>query len=133
MQDVKSQRYQVIPLTIDQATPANTPVSNDETLDRGYSMITGIAIVVTEDAGLGENLLVGAKTQRQVWVDPIPVQLWNPDGAPIDLKFLSTNIPYGSGDNFFIDAVPLAALVNTDAQLYMVVRLEQNFTELPRK
>jgi len=134
MQDVKSQRYQVIPLTIPTATAVDAPISNDETLDRAYQIITGIAVVVTEDADLGNNLLVGAKTTRQVWVDPVPIQLWNPDGAPPDLKYLSVNIPYASGDVFFITGVPLAALAaNTDAQLYMVVRLEETFIERPRK
>lgn len=131
--EVKNQRYQIIPLSIPQATAANTPVNNSETLDRGFQMVTGIAVVVTEDASLGNALLVGAKTTRQVWVDEIPIQLWNPDGAPPDLKFLSVQIPYASGDTFFITAIPLIALTAVDAQLYMVVRLEETFTELPRK
>lgn len=129
----QSQRYQVIPLTIPSANPAENVVSNDETLDRAYSRITGIAVVITNAGGIdASQFLIGAKTTRQVWVDPIPAQLWDPDGAPLDLKFLTTNIPYGSGDTFFITAANLIAL-NTDAQLYMVVRLVEDFVELPRK
>jgi hypothetical protein len=130
---MKSQRYQTIPLTIPSATPVGNTVSNDETLDRGYSMITGIAIQIIDNGGAADTeFLFGARTQRQTWIDPIPAQLWNPDGAALDLKFLSTNIPYGAGDVFFVDGVPLAAL-GTDAVIYMTVRLEESYVELPRK
>jgi hypothetical protein len=130
---MKSQRYQTIQLPIPTATPVGNTVSASATLDKGYSMITGIAIQIVDPGGAQvTEFLFGARTQRQTWIDPIPAQLWNPDGAALDLKFLSTNIPYGAGDTFFVDGIPLAAL-GSDAVVYMTVRLEETFVALPRK
>lgn len=128
----KDYRYQYIPLTIPQATPANNMVEDDVELDRAFNRITGIAVTVVDDGGLGAELLVGAKTTRKTWVDQIPVNLWNADtGVSPNDKYLEVNIPYASKDVFYIQATPLTALA-TDAVVYMVLRLEADLTELPR-
>src|SRR6185503_1165077 len=131
--NVYQQRYQVIPLTIPSATAAGVFVQASVKLDQGCKFITGIGVVVVDDGGTTpENFLIGAKSQRQDWVDPIPAQMWDPDGAPLDLKYLTQNIMYGMGDTFFIQAAPIAALVS-NAVIYMTLRLEASFTQLPRK
>jgi hypothetical protein len=131
---MKDFRYQIIPLTIPLATAANNLVEEDVELDRAFNRITGIAVTVVEDASLGASLLVGAKTNRKVWVDQVPINLWNADsGVSPNDKYLSVNIPYASKDVFWFQAVPLAALAAVDAELYMVLRLEADLTELPRQ
>lgn len=132
---MKELRYQYIPLTIPQAAAPNTLTEEDVVLDQAFNRITGIAVTqVIPDAGLGTAILVGAKTQRQVWVDQIPINLWNADtGVPPDEKYYSVNIPYGSKDSFYFQAVNLAALTTNDAELYMVLRLEIDLTELPQR
>jgi hypothetical protein len=129
---MKDFRYQYIPLTIDVATAIDALVSESVQLDQAFNRITGIAVTVVDDGGLGDALLVGARTNRKVWVDEIPVNLWNADsGVSPNDKYLSVNIPFASKDVFYIQAIPLAALAS-DAIVYMVLRLEADLTETPR-
>lgn len=130
---MKDFRYQYIPLTIPSATPANNLVEEDVELDRAFNRITGIAVTVVDDGGLLDQLLVGAKTNRKVWVDQIPVNLWKADdGVSPNEKYLEVNIPYASKDVFWAQATPLTAL-SSDALVYMVLRLEADMTEMPRQ
>lgn len=132
---MKEIRYQYIPLTIPQAAPANSLTQEDVVLDQAFNRITGIAVTqVIPDAGLGNAILIGAKTQRQVWIDQIPYNLWNADeGVSPNDKYYEVNIPYGSKDTFYFQAINLAALSTNDAELYMVLRLEIDLTELPQR
>jgi hypothetical protein len=129
---MKDIRYQYIPLTIAAAQAANSLVEEDIQLDRSYNRITGIAIAVIDDGGLTTNLLIGARSNRRTIVDQIPVSLWEAgDAVGPNQKYLETNVGYGSGDTFFIQATPLVAL-SGDAEIYMVLRLEADLTEIPR-
>lgn len=126
-------RYQTIALTIPQTQAPNTQIEANVMLDRAFNRITGISVTVVSDGGLGDQLLIAAKTQRQVWVDPVPYNTWNADtGVDPDKKYLSVDIQYASSDVFYIQGTPLAALTGP-AVVYMVLRLEADLTETPTK
>jgi hypothetical protein len=126
-------RYQNLPITVPAASIVDQLIETKVQLDQAFKRITGIAVTVLDDGGAGDQLLVGARTQRKVWVDPVPVNVWNADtGVSPDHKFLSVDIQYAANDVFFIQVTPVAALA-TDALIYMVLRLEVDYTELPRQ
>ncbi len=54
-------RYQTIALTIPQIQTPNTQIEANVMLDRAFNRITGIAVTVVNDGGLGDQLLVAAK------------------------------------------------------------------------
>ncbi len=132
MEDQKQIRYQNIVLTIPSGQAINSLLENNAQLDRAYQRVTGIQVSIQNNATLGNNLLIGAKTQRNTWVDLVPRQAWNAEeSVSPDTKFMSVNIGYGSGDVFFLTAQNLAQ-PGADVVIYMTLRLENSLTELPK-
>jgi hypothetical protein len=129
---MKDIRYQNIPLTIPNATVINSLLEANVELDRGYQRITGIQVSVIDNTTLANNLLIGARSNRKTWIDLIPRAAWNAEtSVGPDDKFMEIDIPYGSGDTFYLQAQNLA-VPGADVQLYMTVRLENSLTELPK-
>ena len=135
MDNKKLFRYQTIPLTIANGTVVNTLTEANVTLDREFNVITGIEVTqVTSDATLLNQILVGGKTSRKVWIDQIPLNNWLADtGVSPNDKFFDVLIPFGSGDNFYFQAVNLAVPGANNAVLYMTLRLEANMEVMPRQ
>lgn len=128
----KSLRYQNILLTIPSGTALNQLLENNTELDRAFSKVTGIQVSVIDNTTLGNNLLIGAKTNRSTWVDLVPRAAWNAEtSVSPDTKFMSVNIGYGSGDTFYLQAQNLA-VPGADVKVYMTLRLENDLTEVPR-
>lgn len=128
----KSLRYQNILLTIPNGTALNQLLENNVELDRAFSKVTGIQVSVIDNATLGNNILIGARSNRSTWVDLMPRAAWNAEeGVSPNTKFLDMNIGYGSGDTFYLQVQNLA-VPGADVQLYMTLRLENDLTEVPR-
>lgn len=129
---MKDIRYQNILLTIPNATVANQLLENNVELDRGYQRVTGIQVNVINNATLGNNILIGARTNRRTWVDLVPRSAWNAEtSVSPDTKFMDIDIPYGSGDTFYVQSQNLT-VPGADVQVYMTLRLENSLTELPK-
>jgi len=128
----KQIRYQNISVTIPSGSTVNTFTENSIQLDRAFQKITGIEVSVQNNATLGNNLLIGAKTQRRTWVDNIPRQAWNAEeSVSPNTKFMEVSIGYGSGDVFFITTQTLAVPA-ADVVVYMTLRLEDSLVEIPK-
>jgi hypothetical protein len=126
-------RFQKINITIAQTSVAGAYQASVQ-LDRQFNKIVGIAFVEKQgDAVLLDLYDVGAKTERQVWIDPISVLLWTADGnvGPMQ-KYYSVDIPYASGDSFYAMINTQAVVTNNDFLAQMVLILAKDLTELPR-
>jgi len=102
------------------------------TLDRGFNKVIGIGYAEVTDGGIPGNYDVGAKTQRQQWMDPFNVSMWLAQEAvgPND-KFYRVNIPYASGDSFYVTVTPGSAPAsNLVGQMILI--LKRDMTELPK-
>jgi hypothetical protein len=123
-------RFQVITVTV--ANGSSNPVQPSVQLDKQFNKIVGIGFVTIDDGGITDNYNVGAKTQRQVWIDPMNVQMWTANGnvGPMQ-KYYNVNIPYASGDNFYAMLEPGAA-TSSVLNAQMVLVLVRDLTELPR-
>lgn len=126
-----SYRFQIIDVTV--ANGSSVTETPSVQLDRQFNRIIGIGYFEKTDGGLGSNYDVGAKTQRQVYIDPINVNGWAADGnvGPMQ-KYYKVNIPYASGDNFYAIVVPGAA-TSSDLTGQMVLILAKDYTEMPRQ
>src|SRR5689334_21582670 len=72
-------------------------------LDRQFNKIIGIGFFETGDGGISPSYNVGAKTDRQVWVDPISYKAWEAgEGVGPMYKYFSVDIEYASGDSFYM-------------------------------
>lgn len=125
-------RVQKINITIPVASIAGNYSSNI-TLDQQFNKILGIGFVEKVAGGLASLYDVGAKTDRQQWIDPISVFFWTANGnvGPME-KYYKVNIPYVAGDIFFLQVNTGAAVSGADFQGQMVLYLAKDLTELPR-
>lgn len=124
--------YFTIDVTIPSGTTAGTLIdSNQEQLDRSYNKIIGIAWHEIDDGGAGTNYQVGGRTQKRTWIDPMILGAWQNSNVAPDLKFLKVNIPYGSGDSWFVPVIP-GALLTSDLTGQVILILQNDLTELPR-
>lgn len=126
-------RYQVIPISVANNSAVNTLTEASVQLDRDYDKITGLAYhEIASGGAAANNYQVGVKTSRKQWVDPVNINNWRADtGVPPDLKFRRMNIPYASGDSFYVQIIN-GAITNAALQGELVMRLEKSLTELPR-
>lgn len=132
MDEQKQIRYQNVVLTIPSGQAINSLLESNVQLDRGYQRVTGMQVSIQDNTTLTNSLLIGAKTQRNTWVDLIPRQAWNAEtSVSPDTKFMSCNIGYGSGDVFFLTAQNLA-VPGANVVIYMTLRLENSLVELPK-
>jgi hypothetical protein len=125
-------RFQKISITI----PVASGVGNYEAsvqLDRAFNKILGIAFVEKTTGGLANLYDVGAKTDRQVWIDPISTLLWTANGnvGPM-AKYYAVDIGYGSGDSFWMMVNTQAIVAGADFLAQMVLVLAKDLTEQPR-
>lgn len=125
-------RFQKIGITIAQNSVAGSYQASVQ-LDRQFNKIVGIAFVEKQDAALANLYDVGAKTERQVWIDPISVLLWTANGnvGPMQ-KYYSVDIPYASGDSFYAMINTQATVTGEDFLAQMVLILAKDLTEQPR-
>jgi hypothetical protein len=126
-------RFQVISLSAPIATTAGTVVEGSVQLDRDFNKVIGIGFFQITDGDLINNYSVGARTNRQTWIDPINANAWKAEEnvGPQD-KYYKVNIPYGSGDTFYGRIIP-GGTVATDALAgQMVLILKRDMTELPK-
>lgn len=131
--DQSQYRFQVIPISLAIASAANQMVQFSVQLDRDFNKIVGLGYNEITDGDNGNNYTVGAKTQRQQWIDPINALFWKADNqvGPME-KYYRVNIPYGSGDTFYAQVTP-GITVATDALAgQMVLILKRDMTELPK-
>ncbi|MGL6121683.1 MAG: hypothetical protein ACRC1W_01340 [Shewanella sp.] len=124
-------RFQKIEIIVANTAPAGN-YSNNVQLDRQFNKIVGIGYFEKADGGIPLNYDIGAKTDRQTWLDPININAWKAEQAVGPMKkYYTVNIPYASGDTFY-------AMINTGAVLtanltgQMVLVLAKDLTELPR-
>ncbi len=106
---------------------------NNIQLDRQFNKIVGIGFAQITDGGIADQYDVGAKTERQTWMDPVNVNFWTANGnvGPME-KYYKVNIPYGSGDTFFAMINTYTATSGSDLVGQMVLILEKDLTEVPR-
>jgi hypothetical protein len=128
---LSSYRFQVIDILI--ASGSSNSVTPSVQLDKQFNKIIGIGYFEKTDGGLGSDYNVGAKTQRQVWIDPVIINAWAADNnvGPMS-KYYKVNIPYASGDNFYAIVDPGAA-TSSDLTGQMVLILAKDLTEMPRQ
>jgi hypothetical protein len=126
------QRYQVIDVTVPSGLAAAQLREFSVQLDRAFNKIVGIAYHPIAEGTAALNYNVGAKTNRQTWVDLVNVSSWqaNTGVGPMQ-KFRKVNIPYGNGDTFYAQ-IQNNALLASDLTGQMVLILERDNTELPR-
>lgn len=125
-------KFQTINITVPSGSPVNNIVQASQQLDREYNKIVFIGFFEKTDGGIPNQYDVGAKTQRQVWVDPVNINAWRAEsGVGPMQKYISVNIPYGSGDSFYAqvscDVSPSSDLIGQ-----MVLVLGKDLTELPK-
>lgn len=113
-------------------TSAAGSYSNTVQLDRQFNKIIGIGYFERAAGGITTNYDVGAKTDRQTWIDPINISAWNANsGVGPMYKYYSVNIPYSSGDTFYA-LINTGALLTADLTGQMVLILAKDLTEVPR-
>jgi hypothetical protein len=124
-------RMQKITVLVADTSPAGN-YSNNVQLDRQFNKIVGIGFFQIADGGIPNNFDVGAKTDRQVWVDPINISAWdaNENVGPMQ-KYYSVNIPYASGDTFYA-MINTGAILTADLTAQMVLILAKDLTEVNR-
>lgn len=124
-------RLQKIDNTIVNPSPAGS-YGNNTALDRQFNRIVGIGYFEIANGGLPNAYNVGAKTDRQVWVDPININAWNANsGVAVMGKYYKVNIPYGSGDVFYT-LITTAAPTSAAFSGQMVLILQKDLTEQQR-
>ncbi len=129
---LKEFRFQRIDNTISIGAVAGSYGGN-VTLDRAFNRIVGIGYSRITDGGLGNVYNVGAKTDRQTWIDPINIQMWDANaGVPLMGKYYKMNIPYASGDVFYTLITTFAAVNTVDLTGQMVLILVRDNIELAR-
>lgn len=124
-------RFQKIDITIPNASAAGG-YGASVNLDRQFNKIIGIGFFEIEDGGIAQNYNVGAKTDRQVWVDPINYMAWKAeDGVGPMYKYFSVDIEYASGDAFYL-ILNTGAATSADLVGQMVLILQKSNTATPR-
>ena len=125
-------RLQKINITIPIASAIGSYSSNVQ-LDRQFNKIVAIGFVEKVAGGLASLYDVGAKTDRQQWIDPVSVLFWTANGnvGPMQ-KYYSVSISYGSGDTFYLQVNTGAVVAGADFQGQMVLILAKDLTEQPR-
>lgn len=125
-------RFQRIDISVLNGTAAGTMTQANVQLDRDYNRIIGIGYFEIADGGIPDQYNVGAKTNRSQWIDPININAWdaNANVGPAD-KYYPVNIPYGSGDTFYVQ-VENEALLTADLEGQMVLILKRDLDEIPR-
>ena len=126
-------RFQMINVSLPIASVAGTPVEASVQLDRDFNKVVGIGYFEITDGDNLNNYQVGARTNRQTWIDPINIKAWKAEeGVGPQLKYYKVLIPYGSGDTFYARVIP-GVNVATDALAgQMVLILQRDNTELPK-
>jgi hypothetical protein len=125
-------RYFVIDVSLPNGSAADVPIEASQQLDRAFNKITGIGFFEVSDGGIPGNYNVGARSNRKTWIDDININAWNANEnvGPMD-KYIQTDIPYASGDTFFVKVTPNAATTSVlSGQLVLI--LENSLTELPK-
>ncbi len=126
-------RYMTIPIAVVNSTVVNSLKEANIQLDRDYDKITGIAYVEITAGGLSNNYQVGARSSRRTWVDPVNIQSWQAgNGVEPDRKFRKVEIPYASGDPFYVQVNLSGGPTTSDLTGEMILRLEKTLTELPK-
>lgn len=124
-------RLQKIDVSVANLSAAGS-YGNNVQLDRAFNRIVGIGYFETAAGGITTNYNVGAKTDRQTWIDPINIQAWNANsGVPVMGKYYKVNIPYASGDTFYA-LITTGAALTADLTGQMVLILQKDLTEQPR-
>jgi len=123
---------QNIDVEIANGTLIDTLTEESIQANRDYNEIIGIGWFETEDGGIPGNYLVGFRTDRKTWINPIPVNAWdaNQNVGPM-LKYYEVKIPYGSGDTLYAIIKNNAALTD-DLVGTMVLILARTLTEVPK-
>ncbi len=124
-------RFQVINILV----PDTSVIGNYQAtvqLDRQFNRIRGIAFFERADGGISQFYNVGAKTDRQTWIDPIAYHAWQADqGVGPMSKFFDVDIEYASGDTFYLMLNTLAPLT-ADLVGQMVLFLSRDNSAVPR-
>lgn len=124
-------RFQRIDITVPNGAAINNYTATVQ-LDRQFNSIVRIGFFEVEDGGISPNYNVGAKTDRQVWIDPINFRAWQADqGVGPMFKYYKVNISYGSGDTFYLMLNTLA-VTSADLIAQMVLILAKTDVEQPR-
>jgi len=124
-------RLQRIDNTITNPSPAGTYGGNVQ-LDRAFNRIVGIGYFEIANGGLPNAYNVGAKTDRQTWIDPVNINAWNANsGVGVMQKYYKVNIPYASGDTFYT-LITTAAATSAAFSGQMVLILQKDLVEQPR-
>lgn len=124
-------RFQKIDIIVPDTSPVGSYQATVQ-LDRQFNRIIGIAYFERADGGINQLYNVGAKTDRQVWVDPIAYHAWQADqGVGPMYKYFSVDIEYASGDTFYMIVNTLDVLT-ADLIGQMVLVLSKDNTAVPR-
>lgn len=128
---LKQFRMQKIAVTVANGSAAGS-YQNNVQLDKQFNKIVGIGFFEKTDGGIAGNYDVGAKTDRQTWIDPININAWNANEnvGPM-FKYYKMEIPYASGDSFYL-MLNTGAATSSDLTGQMVLILAKDLTELPR-
>jgi hypothetical protein len=126
-------RYQVINITIPNATGANQLVeSAGLVLDPAYNKIIGIGYAEVSYANVQYNYNVGARSNRRTYLDDINIKMWAAEsGVGPMFKYYRTNIHYGTGDTFYARVTP-NILTNASFAGQMILVLKSSLTEKPK-
>lgn len=129
---IRQPRFQRINITLAVGTIAGN-YQQSVNLDQQFNMIRGIGFVEKAAGGLANLYDVGAKTDRQQWIDPISTLFWTANGnvGPME-KYYKVEIPYSAGDVFFLQVNTQAIVAGADFLGQMVLYLAKDLTELPR-
>lgn len=129
---IRQPRFQKINITLTVGTIAGN-YQQSINLDQQFNKILAIGFVEKVAGGLTSLYDVGAKTDRQQWIDPISVHFWTANGnvGPMQ-KYYIVNIPYSAGDVFFCQVNTQAVVAGVDFVAQMVLFLAKDLTELPR-
>lgn len=123
-------RFQKIDITVPNGSAAGNYQATVQ-LDRQFNRIVGVGFF--ERYSDGATLYnVGAKTDRQVWIDPIAYNAWMADqGVGPMYKYFTVDIEYASGDTFYLMLNTLDTL-SDDLIGQMVLILSRDNTATPR-
>jgi len=124
-------RFQKIDITVPNGSSAGGFGASVQ-LDRQFNKIIGIGFFEVADGGIAQNYNVGAKTDRQVWVDPITYFAWQAkEGVSPMAKYFAVDIEYASGDTFYM-ILNTGAALSADLVGQMVLVLQKSNTATPR-
>lgn len=128
---LSQRRFQKIDIIVPDTSPVGSYQATVQ-LDRQFNRIVGIGYFERQDGGISQYYNVGAKTDRQVWIDPIAYHAWEANqGVGPMYKYFAVDIEYASGDTFYL-LLNTLDILSADLIGQMVLILSRDNTATPR-